>query len=160
MIPTAAAMAAMMAPTAVPFFVAYARDGRRPAAAAALIAVYMAVWAMVGVAAHLAMSLAMPPVYMGALAIAGGVAWSATPWARRAAARCRDMCLDPPGAPLPSALAYSASCIVCSAGAMVAVMALGMDSAAWLAAGSCLVLVYKTVGGGLGRPVRQPIRES
>jgi predicted metal-binding membrane protein len=149
------AMVAMMVPTAVPFFLGYGRDARRPAATA-VVAVYVAVWAGLGAAGYLVMNAVMLPAYAGIVAIGAGVAWTLTPWARRAAARCREMCRERPGGAVRVGLAYAGSCVVCSAGAMVAVMVLGMDNVAWLAAGSGAVVVCKAIGGG----VRQPISEA
>src|SRR4029077_13552626 len=57
----AASMAAMMLPTAAPFFVAYGRSSRRAGPTAIVVAIYAAVWAAIGVAAFLVMSRIMRP---------------------------------------------------------------------------------------------------
>jgi len=48
-------MAAMMVPTAAPFFFVYGRDTRRPAAVLITVLIYVAVWAAIGAIAGVAM---------------------------------------------------------------------------------------------------------
>jgi predicted metal-binding membrane protein len=146
----AASMAAMMVPTAAPFFFAYGRDSRRPAAVAITVVIYVAVWALVGALADLVMSSMMMPsssVVAGA-AVAFAFAYTVSPWSRRARARCREMCIRAPrGSSLRDALAdgstYAASCLACSAGVMVALVVVAMTNVLLIAVASVALLVYK-----------------
>ncbi len=52
----ALSMAAMMGPTAAPFFVAFGRDTKRIEAVAMMVVLYLAVWALIGAGADLLMS--------------------------------------------------------------------------------------------------------
>jgi predicted metal-binding membrane protein len=147
----AASMAAMMLPTAVPFFAAYARKVRRPAPTALVVATYAAAWAVIGVAAYLVMARVMLPsgFYVAGIAIAFAGLYALTPWKRHGQARCQEMCRQsrPDGGlrgALTTGLVYSGSCIACSAGVMVAVLVLGMTNIALMVAGSALILLYKT----------------
>ena len=54
-------MAAMMAASAVPFFFAYGRDSRRPVATAAVVLIYVAVWALIGFTLDYMMGMMMMP---------------------------------------------------------------------------------------------------
>ncbi len=75
----AASMAAVMLPTAAPFFVAYGRSSRRAGPIAIVVAIYVAVWAAIGVASYLVMSQVMlPPGLWGA---AGAVLFAALTYA-------------------------------------------------------------------------------
>ena len=146
----AAMMAAMMVPTAAPFFFAYGRDTRRPAAVAITIAIYVAVWGVIGALAGLAMDKVMLPssLLVGAAAIAFAVLYTLSPWSRRARARCREMCMRAPrGSSMREALvdgaSYAACCLVCSAGVMVALVVLGMSNVFLIVAAAALLFVYK-----------------
>src|SRR4029077_10612556 len=90
----AASMAAMMLPTAAPFFVAYGRSSRRAGPTAIVVAIYAAVWAAIGVAAFLVMSRIMLPsaLWLAAGAIVFAALYGVTPMGRRGRARCREMC--------------------------------------------------------------------
>ena len=143
-------MAAMMAPTAAPFFFAYGRDTRRPAAVAITVGIYVAVWGSIGVLAGVVMSQVMMPVSLlaGVAAVVFAVVYTVSPWSRRARARCREMCLRAPrGATLRDALVegatYAGCCIVCCASVMVPVMVLGMSNVLLIGGAAGLLLVYK-----------------
>jgi predicted metal-binding membrane protein len=143
-------MAAMMAPTAAPFFFAYGRDSRRPAGVALLVLTYLAVWAVVGAGADLAMGQVMlPSSWMFAVAaIAFAAVYSVTPWSRWARARCRAMCgrearSGTPADAVRDGLQYGACCVVCSAGVMVAAVALGMSNPIVIVAAMALMLALK-----------------
>jgi len=141
----ATSMAAMMLPTAAPFFVAYGRSSRRAGPTATVAAIYLAVWATIGVAAYLVMGQVMLP--SGLWVVAGAVMFAAlyalAPWSRRGRAQCRGMCREAGGDPISSGLTYAANCIACSAGVMVAVVILGMSNLALMAAGAAVVLLLK-----------------
>jgi len=146
----AASMAAMMVPTAAPFFFAYGRDTRRPAAVGITMLIYVAVWATIGAIADFAMSEVMMPssLIVAAAAVAFAIAWTLSPWSRGARARCNAMCLRAPrGAGLRAALldgsAYAACCLVCSAGVMVALVLLGMSNVWLIVAVAAALLIYK-----------------
>jgi len=140
-------MAAMMAPSAAPFFIAYGRDSRRPAAVAIAGLIYVAAWAAIGVAVDAVMSSLMLPssVALDAAAVTVALVYTLTPWSRKARSRCREMCrhVTRRGA-LAEGAAYTACCIVCSAGIMVALVAvLGMSSWLVIALGASAMLAYK-----------------
>ena len=144
------AMAAMMVPTAAPFFLAYGRDSRRAAAVGVLVLVYAAVWALIGAGVDRAMGQVMLPSswLVVAAAIAVAAVYTLAPWSGWARARCREMCArEPRGGNLSDAirdgLRYSASCAVCSAGVMVAVIVLGMSNLVVVVAGAALILALK-----------------
>ncbi len=146
----AASMAAMMVPTAAPFFFAYGRDTRRPAAVLITVLIYVAVWAAIGLIADLAMGQVTLPssLIVTAAAVAFAVAWTLSPWSRHARARCREMCVRAPRATgmrgaLVDGSAYAACCLVCSAGVMVALVVLGMSNVWLIVAAAAALLVYK-----------------
>lgn len=146
----AVSMAAMMAPTAAPFFFAYGRDARRPAGVAAVFLIYVAAWAAIGLAAGLLMGGVMLPSswVVPAAAIALAAAYTVAPWSRWARARCREMCSrESRGGHLRDAvsegLVYAACCAVCSAGVMGAVLVLGMSNVVVVVAGAIVMLAVK-----------------
>lgn len=146
----AISMTAMMVPTAAPFFFAYGRDTRRPAAVAITVAVYVAVWALVGALADFVMGSVMVPssIVVAGAAVAFAVAYTMSPWSARARARCRDMCMRAPrGSSLRDALregsTYAVCCVACSAGAMVALVVLGMSNVLLIAVTAALLLLMK-----------------
>lgn len=149
----AASMAAMMLPTALPFFVGYARQVRRPAPVALVIATYVALWAAIGVAAYAVMTHVMlpgGPSVAGAAVVFAGL-YALTPLMRAGQSRCQEMCREPVADPamgtaFSKAIAYSVGCVACSAGVMVAMVLLGMTSIVLMVAGSALVLLYKVAG--------------
>src|SRR5438270_11667300 len=87
------AIAAMMAGSAGPFFVAYGRDSRRPVATGMVVLMYVAIWALMGLTLDYVMGMVMMPssfpIAAGAVAIA--VVYALTPWGRWARDRCREM---------------------------------------------------------------------
>jgi len=141
----AASMAAMMLPTATPFFVAYGRSSRRAWPTAIVVAIYVAVWAAIGVASYLLMSRVMLPSGLlgAAVAVLFAALYALAPWTRRGRAQCREMCREPAGDPVRGGLTYAASCVACSAGVMVAVVILGMSNLALMAAAAAVVLLLK-----------------
>ncbi len=87
----ATSMAAMMLPTAAPFFVAYGRSSRRAGPTATVVAIYLAVWATIGVAAYLVMSQVMLPsgLWLAAGAVLFAALYALAPWSRRGRAQCQ-----------------------------------------------------------------------
>jgi hypothetical protein len=155
----AASMAAMMLPTAVPFLVSL----RRPTVITEAAAVYAAVWAAIGVGAWLVMSAVMLPSasWVAWAAIGFGVAYSLTPWARRGAERCQEMCREAIGEPAwKSGLTYAGNCVLCSAGVMAALLVVGMSNLAWMAAASAVILIYKGTRKGQRSSSRWPASRS
>jgi len=143
-------MAAMMAASAVPFFFAYGRDSRRPAATAAVVLIYVAVWALIGFALDRAMALVMIPSapLIAIAAIGVAVVYALTPWGRWARDRCREMAQrEPRGHRFRDAMAdgasYTLCCIVCSAGIMLALVVAGMTNPLVIVAGAVAILLYK-----------------
>jgi predicted metal-binding membrane protein len=148
----AVSMAAMMAPTAAPFFLAYGRDTRRPAAIAAVVLLYVAVWAAAGLALDHLMNLAMIPTSLPVVGISVAIAlvYAATPWGRWAREQCRQMSRREPRGPrfrdaLAEGAGYTACCVVCSAGVMPVVIVLGMSNPLVIVAGAAVMLAYKAV---------------
>jgi predicted metal-binding membrane protein len=146
----AVSMTAMMVPTAAPFFFVYGRDSRRPAGVVLLVLVYVAVWAVIGVGVDRAMSQVMLPSswLIAAVAIALAVSYTVTPWSRWARARCREMCSRGSRAgglaqAVGEGLRYSAYCVVCTAGVMFAVIALGMSNLFIIVVAAALMLALK-----------------
>ncbi len=141
----AASMAAMMLPTAAPFFLAYGSKARRAGPTAIVVAIYAAVWAGIGVAAYLVMSQVMLPsgLWVAAGAALFAALYALAPWSRRGRAQCREMCREAAGDPISSGLTYAANCIACSAGVMVAVVILGMSNLALMAAAAAVLLLLK-----------------
>ena len=143
-------MAAMMAASAVPFFIAYGRDSRRPVATAGVVLIYVAVWALIGFALDHAIGTVTIPssLLIAAAAVAVAVVYALTPWGRWARDRCREMALrQPRGRRFQNALAdgasYTTCCIVCSAGIMLALVVVGMSNPLVIVAGAAVMLLYK-----------------
>jgi predicted metal-binding membrane protein len=148
----AGTMAAMMAPTAAPFFVAYWRGARRPSGLVAVVLVYMAVWAAIGLALDYPMSKVVFPTspLVAGTAVAVALVYAATPWGSWARLRCRQMSMAAPHGPrLGDAVAegarYAACCVVCSAALMAVVIILGMSNPLVIVAGAAVMLAYKLV---------------
>ena len=141
-------MPAMMAPTAAPFFVAFGRDKKRPAAIAAVVLIYVAVWALVGAAAAaLTDRVMMPsgPVVIG-VAVALAVIYAVMPWSRWARDRCREMCRrEARGPAVREGVTYAACCVLCTAGVMGALLVLGMSNLLLMAGAAAVMLVYKLI---------------
>ena len=142
----AVAMAAMMAPSAAPFFVAYGRDSRRPLAIAAVVLIYVAAWAAIGFGAGALMDQVMVP--SGPVIISAtlgfGAVYALMPWSRWARAKCREMCRrEPRASALREGLVYAGCCVACSAGLMAALMVIGMTNVLIVGAAAGAMLVYK-----------------
>jgi predicted metal-binding membrane protein len=139
-------MAAMMLPSALP--VALGLDGVAPLAFAVS---YVAVWGLAGVAAFAA--------YRGIHAAAAGVVVAAavyelTPLKRRCLACCRNgVRSDESG--VTAGGRYGVHCLGCSAGLMLALVALGAMSVTWMLVVAVLVFVEKVprFGASLVEPV-------
>ena len=148
----AISMAAMMAPTAAPFFVAFGRDTKRPVAVATTVVVYVAVWALIGAGAGWLMSQVMLPssALIAVLAVGLAALYMLMPWSRWAQARCQAMCRrEARGSgvrdTLVEAVIYTGCCIVCSAGVMGAVLIVGMSNVLVLISAAAALLVYKLI---------------
>ena len=147
----AVSMAAMMAPSAAPFFLAYGRDTRRPAAVAVAAVVYVAVWAAIGFAVDALMNQLMMPTTWQIVAAAVVVAalYSLSPWSRWARARCQEMCGHAVrGGALAGGAVYAACCVICSAGIMAALVVVGMSNLTVIVLGAIAMFVYKFSGWG------------
>jgi predicted metal-binding membrane protein len=143
-------MAAMMAASAVPFFFAYGRDSRRPVATAAVVLIYAAVWVLIGFVLDHLMGMVMMPssLLIAAAAVAVAVVYALTPWGRWARDRCRAMAQRESRGPrfrdaLADSASYTACCIVCSAGIMLALVVVGMSNPLVIVAGAAVMLLYK-----------------
>jgi predicted metal-binding membrane protein len=145
-------MAAMMAPSAAPFFLAYGRDPRRPVAVATVVLLYVAVWAAIGLAVDYLMSQVMMPPSLPVVGIAVAIAlvYAVTPWGRWARERCRQKCMRAARGPrfrdaVAEGASYAACCVVCSAGVMLVVILLGMSNPLVIVAGAAVMLAYKLI---------------
>ena len=143
-------MAAMMTASAVPFFFAYGRDNRRPVATATVVLIYVAIWALIGSTLEYMMGMVMMPssFLIAAGAVAMAVVYALTPWGRWARDRCREMAQREPRRPrfrhaVVDGASYTASCIACSAGIMLALAVVGMSNALVIVAGAAAMLLYK-----------------
>lgn len=151
-------MAAMMLPSALPFFAGFARDfGRRRGwqpATLLLGAAYLAVWLCFGIAAYALYTLLRVPWpeqrLAGGLLLVLAAVYALTPLKRAAQARCHELCAL--HGPLPFSLTrsaalagvkYGVSCVACTAGLMLAMLVVGMASLLWATIIGVLVLVYK-----------------
>ncbi len=148
----AVSMAAMMVPTAAPFFLAYGRDTRRPVATATVVLIYVAVWAAIGFALDYLMSQVMMPssLLVVGIAVAIGLVYAVTPWGRWAREQCRQMSMREPRGPrfrdaVAEGAGYAACCVVCSAGVMLVVIVLGMSNPLVIVAGAAVMLAYKVI---------------
>lgn len=135
----AVSTAGMMLPTAVPFLLAL----RRPGQIAVAGGIYLAVWALIGAAAYLAMGSLMLPSSVAVVAIALAGLYLLSPWARAARAHCQELCRQTTADPMRAGLVYTGNCVLCSAGVMAALMVLGMTNVVLLAAGAVVLLLYK-----------------
>jgi predicted metal-binding membrane protein len=141
-----AMMAAMMLPSALP--VALGLDGVAPLAFAAS---YVAVWGLAGVAAFAA--------YRGihaaaAVVVVAAAVYELTPLKRRCLACCRNgVRSDESG--VTAGGRYGVHCLGCSAGLMLALVALGAMSVTWMLVVAALVFVEKVprFGASLVEPV-------
>lgn len=145
-------MAAMMSASAVPFFFAYGRDSRRPMATAAVVLIYAAVWALIGIALEHAMGTVMMPSAFPIAGAAVGVAvgYALTPWGRWAREQCRQMSMREQRGPrfrdaVAEGAGYAACCVACSGGLMLVVVMLGMSKPLVVVAGAAAMLAYKVI---------------
>ena len=143
-------MAGMMAASAVPFFFAYGRDSRRPVATAAVVLIYVAVWALIGFGLdQVTASVMMRPSFLVATAaVAVASVYALTPWGRWARDRCREMARREPRGPrfrdaLAEGASYAGCCIVCSAGFTLALVVVGMSNPVVVGVGAAVMLLYK-----------------
>jgi predicted metal-binding membrane protein len=143
-------MAAMMTASAVPFLFAYGRDSRRSMSTAAVVLVYVAVWALIGFALDHAMRIVMLPssLLIAAAAVAVAAVYALAPWSRSARDRCREMAQRQPREPrfrdaLADGASYTACCIVCSAGITLALVVVGMSNPLVIVVGAAVMLLYK-----------------
>jgi predicted metal-binding membrane protein len=150
-------MAAMMLPSALPAVVAFERIARpRLAAVGSLLfsASYIAVWALVGVAAFaayrgiraadlgfLAWGRAGASVAGGAVVAAG--LYELTPLKRACLGRCHAHVDRRAGNAVVAGSRYGANCVGCSAGLMLVLFALGVMSVTWMLVVAALVFVEK-----------------
>ena len=151
---TAASMAAMMLPSAAPFFVACGRSSRRVGSTGVVLAIYLAVWAAIGAASYLVMSRVMPPsgLWVAAGAVLFAALYALVPWSRRGRAQCQEMCRKPARDPVRGGLTYAANCVACSAGVMVAVVIIGMSNLALMAAAAAVLVLLKWPQRSTSRP--------
>src|SRR5260370_9816673 len=94
-------MAVMMAAAGVPFFFAYGRDSRQPVATAVVVLIYVAVWALIGLALDYVMGMVMTrsSLVIRPAAVAVALVSPPPPWPRWAPRRARDMAHWAPGPP-------------------------------------------------------------
>jgi predicted metal-binding membrane protein len=146
----ALSMAAMMAASAVPFFFAYWRDSRKPVATAAVVLIYVAVWALIGSAVDSVMGTMMMPssLLIAAAAVGVAIGYALTPWGTWARDRCREMARRKPRGPrfrdaLAEGASYTVCCVGCSAAIMLAVLVVGMSNPVVVGTGATVMLLYK-----------------
>jgi predicted metal-binding membrane protein len=126
-------MAAMMLPGAAPAVVRHARVSGGLRAVPLFVGSYLAVWALVGVAVY-ALYRPHGPVAAGAVVIAAGL-YELTPLKRHFRRRCRQGA-DP-------GWEFGLRCVGSSIGLMLALVALGVMSVAWMSVIAALVLAQK-----------------
>jgi predicted metal-binding membrane protein len=126
-------MAAMMLPGAAPAAAGHARAGGRLLALPLFVGSYLAVWALVGLAAYV---LYRPH---GSLAAAAAVvaagAYELTPIKQHFRTRCRRS--------IGSGLEFGRYCLGSSAGVMLMLLALGVMSLTWMSVTAVVVLAQK-----------------
>ena len=126
-------MAAMMLPGAVPAVLRRVRASGQVRAAPLFVGMYLAVWALVGVAVY-ALYRPHGSVVAGVAAIAAG-AYELTPLKQR----FRRRCLQNAGA----GLKFGLCCVGSSIGLMLMLVALGVMSVTWMCVIAVLVLAQK-----------------
>jgi predicted metal-binding membrane protein len=126
-------MAAMMLPGAAPAAARHARASGRLLALPLFVGSYLAVWALVGLAAYVVYrphgSLAA-----AAVVVAAGV-YELTPVKRHFRTRCRRI--------VGSGLEFGLCCLGSSAGLMLMLLALGVMSLIWMSVIAVVVLAHK-----------------
>ena len=149
--------AAMMAPSALPFVVSFARRAKRwQVPTAVLVVAYLMVWVVFGVGVYYASMAISPPWSAGVVA---GVAiafvglYAFTPVMRIGQARCIEMCrrrerieAGTLRTAVTEGASYGLSCVACSGAVMLALIVLGMSNLVLMVAGSALILLYKVAG--------------
>jgi len=155
-------MAAMMLPSALPAVASF--SDRRAAPSLVFAASYVAVWAVVGIAAFAAYR-GIRAADLGFLAWDRAGAWIAgaavvaaglyelTPLKRASLRRCRAGSLT--ASPVAAGLRYGANCVGCSAGLMLVLFALGVMSITWMIVVAALIFVEKVprIGPSLPAPI-------
>ena len=126
-------MAAMMLPGAAPAVVRYVHASGRVRALPSFVGSYLAVWALVGLAAY---GVYRPHGWLAAAAvvIAAGV-YELTPLKRHFRRRCRESAR--------SGLEFGLRCVGSSIGLMLMLLALGVMSIAWMSVIAAIVLAQK-----------------
>jgi predicted metal-binding membrane protein len=154
----AAMMTAMMLPSAMPLVFEFAQHAERRrgwrVATALLGATYLGMWLAFGVIAYLLYNAIGMPWHnqelVGGVALGVAGLYALTPVKRTSEALCRERCAL--HGPLPfnvmrsavvAGARYGLSCLGCSAGLMVAMVLIGMDSLIWMIVIAAVVLVYK-----------------
>ena len=133
-------MAAMMLPSASPLV---AGQAGRPADALWAIAVYLVIWAVIGIAAYaVAAMLPMASLPIAIAAVTAAVLYGLTPLQRACRARCAALCgAGKPG--LRLGLEYAVNCVGCSAGVMFALLVVGPMNPLWMLLATAVVCFYK-----------------
>ena len=159
-------MAAMMLPSALPAVASYADVvPRRRAAGTVLFAMsYVAVWAVLGIAAFAAhrgiraadlgfLAWDRAGAWIAGAAVAAAGLYELTPLKRASLGRCRAGI--PMAHPVAAGLRYGANCVGCSAGLMLVLFALGVMSITWMIVVAALVFVEKVprIGASLPLPI-------
>jgi predicted metal-binding membrane protein len=126
-------MAAMMLPAALPAVVAFLRADSGLAAGLWFVASYLAVWLVVGVAAH-GLYRQHGHAVAGGLTILAGL-YELTPLKRACRERCREL--------VRSGGRFGAYCIGSSAGLMLMLLALGVMNLTLMAVVTVIVLAQK-----------------
>jgi predicted metal-binding membrane protein len=126
-------MAAMMLPGAAPAVLGRARTTEPALAVPLFVGSYLAVWALVGLAVY-ALYRPHGSAVAGALTIVAGL-YELTPLKRDFRRRCRES--------IRSGLRFGLYCVGSSIGLMVALLALGVMSVAWMAVVAVLILGQK-----------------
>jgi predicted metal-binding membrane protein len=128
-------MSAMMLPAVTPAVLRHARESGRVRVVPTFVALYLAVWALVGAAVY-ALYRPHGPVAAGAVAIAAGL-YELTPIKRY----FRGRCLERAG----SGLEFGLCCVGSSIGLVLMMVALGVMSVTWMAVVAVIGLVQKLV---------------
>ena len=123
----AAMMAAMMLPGAIPVAL------RATQRLTPFVASYLALWTLVGIAVY-AVYRPHGTALAGAVVIAAGL-YELTPLKRRFRQRCREQS--------GTGIAFGVACIGSSIGLMLALVALGVMSVAWMVVIAAIVVVQK-----------------
>ena len=126
-------MAAMMLPGAAPAAVRQAQAGNGVRAVPRFLASYLAVWALIGIAAY-ALYRPHGTSVAGAVAIAAGL-YELTPLKRHFRALCRER--------VRSGFEFGLCCVGSSIALMLLLLAVGVMIVAWMAVAAVLVVAQK-----------------